>query len=110
MSILKTVKGKLIAAKPFLQGLGIGLIAGPIIVLWTGWMVTGSAMRGKVQAALVNERGSICAARARAEVKDASKLDYKARRKLAEKWAVMPGQDEADSDVVWACSGELEKK
>ena len=29
------------------------------------------------------------------------------RRKLAEKWAVLPGEEEADNDVVIECSSQL---
>ena len=107
MSILETVKGKL--EKSFLQGLVVGLIVGPIIVLWTGWMVTGSTMRGNVQAALVNERASICAARARDEVKDTTKLKWEERKKLAEKWSTMPGQKpgSADDELTNACADKL---
>ena len=54
MSILETVKGN----KAFLLGLVVGLIVGPIIVLWIGWMVTSGTLQEKVDAALVNERAS----------------------------------------------------
>ncbi len=109
MSILETVKGKLIAAKPFLQGLVVGLIVGPIIVLWIGWMVTSGTLQEKVDAALVNERASICAARARDEVKDTTKLKWEERKKLAVKWSTMPGQKpgSADDEVTNACADKL---
>ena len=54
MSILETVKGN----KALLQGLVVGLIVGPIIVLWIGWMVTSGTLQEKVDAALVNERAA----------------------------------------------------
>ena len=33
--------------------------------------------------------------------------DYTARRKIAEKWAVLPGEEKADRDVVSECSSRL---
>lgn len=109
MSIMKTVGEKWNAAKPFLKGLVAGVIAGPILMLWLGWMVTSATMEGQVQASLVKAEASICVARALGENKDAAKLDYQARSKLAEKWAVMPGQKagKADSDVASACAEKL---
>lgn len=94
---------------PFLKGLAVGVIAGPIIFLWAGWGVTTSAMEGQKQAALVNSEATICAARALLENKDAAKLDYQARSKLAEKWSIMPGQKPgtADSDVTYSCSEKI---
>ena len=109
MSFMKSVQETWNAWVPFLKGLAVGVIAGPILMLWLGWMVTSSTMEGQVQAALVKAEASICVARALRENKDAAKLDYQARSKLAEKWAVMPGQKagKADSDVASVCADKL---
>ncbi len=107
MSILETVKGKL--EKSFLQGLVVGLIVGPIIALGVGWTVTTFAVQGKVDAALVKLKTSICVARARDEVKDTTKLEWGERAKLARKWGTMPGQKpgSADDEVTNACAEKL---
>lgn len=109
MSLFKDVQKTWNAWVPFLKGLAVGVIAGPIIALWVGWGVTTSVMNGQVRAALVNSEATFCAARALNENKDAAKLTYDARFKLAEKWAIMPGQKpgKADSDVSYACSEKL---
>ena len=109
VSIMKSVQDQWNAWKPFLKGLVAGVIAGPILMLWLGWMVTSSAMEGQVRASLVKAEASICAARALREVPEAAKLDYQALTKLAEKWAVMPGQKKgaADYDVTRACTDIL---
>ncbi|MBI3126145.1 MAG: hypothetical protein HYZ11_00900 [Candidatus Tectomicrobia bacterium] len=98
------------AAKPYLKGAAAGLIAGPLFSLYMGWVVTSGNAAGKVEAALVSARASICVARARAAStgKDPSTLDWSARSKLAEKWAVMPGQaGEAEYAVASACAEKL---
>ena len=111
MSFLKNAKETWNAWVPFLKGLAVGVIVGPIIFLWLGWGVTTSAMNGHVRASLIKSEAGICAARALMENKDAAKLEYAARSKLAEKWAVMPGQKPgtADSDVSYACAALLEE-
>ncbi len=111
MSLIKNVQETWKAWVPFMKGLAVGVIAGPIIFLWLGWGVTTSAMNGQVRASLVKSEAVICAARALMENKDAAKLEYGARSKLAEKWAVMPGQKAgtADSDVSYACATLLEE-
>ncbi len=109
MSFLKIVKEKYEPAKPILKGLVLGLVAGPIIFFWAGWAVRPSVIEEKVHAALVNSEASICAALARNEGNDPTKLDYKARNKLAAKWSTMPGQKpgSADDDVTSACAEKL---
>ncbi|MFC1491751.1 hypothetical protein ACFLQ0_04095 [Nitrospinota bacterium] len=94
---------------PFLKGLAVGVIVGPIIALWAGWGIMTFAVDGQVRAALVNSEAEICAARALSENKDAAKLEYGPRSKLAEKWAIMPGHKsgERDSDVSIACIEKL---
>jgi hypothetical protein len=49
----------------------------------------------------------ICAAQARTEVADTTKLEWTARTDLAKKWAVMPGTTTADPAVASACAGKL---
>ena len=109
MSFLQIVKEKWEPAKPILKGLVLGLIAGPIIVFWMGGAVTPGTMQEEVRTAIVDTKASICAARARAEVKDPAKLDYDARNKLTAKWSTMPGQKpgSADDDVMSACAEKL---
>ena len=107
--MMKSVQDQWNAWVPFLKGLAVGVIVGPIIALWAGWGVTTGVMEGQVRAALVKSEASICSARALVENKDAAKLDYQARTKLAEKWAVMPGQKagKADEDVASACAEKI---
>ena len=109
MSFLQIVKEKWEPAKPILKGLVLGLIAGPIIVFWMGGAVTPGTMQEEVRNAIVDTKASICAARARAEVKDPAKLEYDARNKLAAKWSIMPGQKpgSADDDVTSACAEKI---
>lgn len=111
MSMLKNVGETWNAWVPFMKGLAVGVILGPIIFLWLGWGVTSSALNGQLRASLVKSEAGICAARALLENKDAAKLAYDARNKLAEKWSIMPGQKAgtADSDVSYACSVLLEE-
>ena len=109
MDFLKRVKETWNEWVPFMKGMAVGVIAGPIFALWAGWGVTTSAMEGQKRAALVNSEATICAASALIENKDAAKLTYEARNKLAAKWSIMPGQKPgtADSDVTYACAEML---
>jgi hypothetical protein len=101
MSSWETIKPKVIF-------LAIGLIAGPLITNFTGWQVTSSRAEAQAQAGIVETQASICAAQARTEVADTTKLDYSARAALAKKWAVMPGGGTAvDSAVSNACASKL---
>lgn len=109
MSFLKDVQKIWNEWVPFLKGMAVGVIVGPIFVLWAGWGVTTSVMEGQKHAALINSEATICAASALIENKNAAKLSYDARNKLAAKWSVMPGQKPgtADSDVTYACSEKI---
>lgn len=109
MSYLKKVQETWNAWVPFLKGLSVGVIAGPIFFLWAGWGVMTSTMEGQKHAALINSEATICAASALIENKNAAKLDYGDRNKLAAKWSIMPGQKPgtADSDVTYACSEKI---
>ena len=98
----------------FLAGLAVGLIAGPLIGVWLGWMsyargndvAQRAGQQTSLRDALVNVQASLCAVRARSEVQNTSQLDYNERWKLAERWAVMSGelQGEADNQVKHACA------
>ena len=110
MKFLKDVQAQWNAWVPFMKGAVAGMIAGPFLALYMGWMVTSGNVTGQVDAALVNAQASICVARARGAVeKDTSTLDWSARRALAEKWAVMPGQKAgtAEHAVTSACADKL---
>lgn len=96
-------------AKSTVIGLVIGLIAGPFISNMVGWQVTRDKLYEEVRAAVVEQQALFCKERARAEVEDMSGLDYGARRDLAEKWAVMPGQESAKSEVISTCITKLAK-
>jgi hypothetical protein len=101
MSSWETIKPKAIF-------LVIGLIAGPLITNFAGWQVTSGRAEAQAQAGIVETQASICAAQARTEVADPTKLDYSARAALAKKWAVMPGGGTAvDSAVSNACASKL---
>jgi hypothetical protein len=95
------------SAKPKVMYLVIGLIAGPILTNIAGWQVLTGTARQQVQASVVEQQATFCAANARIAVADTSKLDYNARTELAKKWAVMPGATTADSDVTSACARKL---
>lgn len=93
--------------KPRAIALAIGLVMGPFLSNFLGWQVTsGSAQRALTQA-VTEQQALVCEARARADVREPGKLDYTARRDLAEKWAVMPGKTSAASGVVSACADKL---
>ena len=95
------------SAKPKVMYLVIGLIAGPFISNMAGWQVLSSTARDQARAGAIEQQALFCAAGARTEVADTSKLDYSARSALAKKWAVMPGSTTAESDVTNACAKKL---
>jgi len=95
------------STKPKVIYLVIGLIAGPVITNLAGWQVLSSTARDQLRAGLVDQQATFCAANARIEIPDTSKLDYAARNELAKKWAVMPGATTAESDVTNACARKL---
>jgi hypothetical protein len=95
------------SVKPKVMYLVIGLIAGPIITNIAGWQVLSGTAREQVQASVIEQQASFCAASARTEVPETSKLEYAARNDLAKKWAVMPGTTTAESDVISACARKL---
>ena len=95
------------SAQPAVLALVLGLVAGPYISNALGWQVTSGTASARARADVVERLASVCAAQARMEIPDSSKLDQTARASLAEKWAVMPGETSAAFDVTTACSGKL---
>jgi hypothetical protein len=66
-------------------------------------------MDSAVQEAVVAYRAELCAKRAQAdpEVTPAVLENWNSRAELAEKWAVLPSEEKADSAVVSECSSRL---
>lgn len=93
--------------KPKATYLIIGLLAGPILTNMFGWQMLSGTARDQVRAGVVEQQALFCAAAARGEVADTTKLDYTARTALAEKWAVMPGGAKAEPGVANACARKL---
>lgn len=107
MTIWETASNNWTTYKPIGIALAVGLVVGPFISNYAGWQVTSSSARAQVHAGAIEQQASFCAARARADVKDAAKLDYSARNELAKKWSVAPGKTEAEYDVTSACASKL---
>ncbi len=89
----------------------IGLILGPFISSWLGWQVTTGTMEEAAKDAVVAYRAGLCVERAQAdpEVTPDVLKDYSVRRKIAEKWAVLPGEEKADVAVTNECNSRLSK-
>lgn len=97
------------AWRPLAFAFGIGLIVGPFVSNQMGWQVTRSNATEQVRKNGIHELALVCAAQARTEEPSPASLDWNARYKLAEKWAVMPGQTVANPGVASACSDMLQK-
>ncbi len=95
--------------RPRILFLVIGLVLGPFISGWLGWQVTTGTMTSAVRDAVVDYRAELCAKRAQAdpEATPAALGDWSKRGELAKKWAVLPGEEEADRSVVSGCSSRL---
>ena len=95
--------------KPRIIFLSIGLVLGPFVSGWIGWHVTTGTMESAVQDAVVGYRAELCAKRAQADPEATSEVlqNWTSRRELAEKWAVLPSEEKADSAVVSECSSRL---
>lgn len=93
--------------RPKIIYFAIGLVAGPLITGVAGWQVLSGTARDRAHAGVVELQAAICAARARTEVADTSKMQWPARTELAKRWAVMPGATEADADVADVCARKL---
>jgi hypothetical protein len=107
MATTSTLASNWQSIKPRVIALVVGLVAGPFISNMLGWQVTSGNAQARTDLAVVAQQASFCEARARADVKEPSKLDYSGRRDLAQKWAVMPGQTAPDSSVINACADKL---
>ncbi|MEK9970283.1 MAG: hypothetical protein VW600_14180 [Ferrovibrio sp.] len=90
--------------KPLALVLILGLVAGPLISNYMGWQVTRGFAERQSRASAVDQQAMICAALAHRDTADTAALGWAERRSIAEKYAVMPGRDAADSDVVRACT------
>jgi hypothetical protein len=104
---MQTTAARWQTIKPKVIYLAIGLVAGPLITSFAGLQVLSGTARDRAHAGIVESQAMICAARARTEVADTSKLEWTARTDLAKKWAVMPGSTTADADVASTCAGKL---
>lgn len=95
--------------RPRILFLVIGLVLGPFISNWLGWQVTTGTMDSAVQNSVVAYRAELCAKRAQAdpEVTPDVLENWTSRRELAEKWAVLPGEEKADNKVVSECASRL---
>ncbi len=87
----------------------IGAVVGPLFSNYMGWQVTHSRAERESHESAVNQQAMICAFNARSENDKAATLGWSERRALADKYAVMPGRDAADSGVASACSDLLAK-
>lgn len=96
--------------KPVAVALAIGLVAGPLISNSMGWQVTQGRADRQSHASAVEQQAMICAAQARGATPDTANLNWTLRRELAEKFAVMPGRETAESDVVNACTQILARE
>ncbi len=104
---MQTAAARWQTVKPKVVYLAIGLIAGPLITSFAGLQVLSGTARDQTRAGIVELQAMICAAQARTEVADTSKLEWTARSDLAKKWAVMPGATTADPDAASACARKL---
>ncbi len=95
--------------KPRIIFLLIGLVLGPFISGWLGWQVTTGTMDSAVRDAVVAYRAELCAKRAQADPEATPDVleEWSGRRDLAEKWAVLPGEEKVDRGVVTECSSRL---
>ena len=98
--------------RPRIIFLVIGLVVGPIISSFIGWQVLIGTMDDAVRDAVVSYRAGLCAARARSDPEATADAlsDFGDRSKLAEKWALLPGEEGADKNaVVRECNSLLAK-
>ena len=93
--------------KPFLFGLVVGLLVGPLVSGLMGWQVTDAFLRRSVHNAVVTQQVAFCKVRALAAEKNTAKMDYTERFTIAQKFAALPGAVAAEDDVVSACTNEL---
>jgi hypothetical protein len=104
-----------------LSAAGGAIVAAVIGFNWGGWVTTGSAeaMGKEIAANAVAERlGSICVAQANRDSQKAQKLSemkgqdaWEIGRYIEKQsWAIMPGDEKADSRVADACAKHFTEK
>lgn len=109
MAMKQTLSEKWARWKPVLGGLVIGLVLGPFLSSYMGWQVTTGTMQDRVENAAVRIQAEVCEWRARRNVDNPSALGSDARRDVAEKYALMPWEDEGERHfrVVTECASQL---
>lgn len=107
MTFRRAAVDKLEAARPKVVALVIGLVAGPLISNFAGWQVTAGAAQTQLQTGLIAQGALFCEQRARADIKNPAALDWNARNELAKKWATVPGETLADSNIAYECARKL---
>jgi hypothetical protein len=85
----------------------LGLVVGPILLSYFGVTVTSRTARASLNEGTIDLRASLCAAKAKAEVADVSKLDANARRDLANKHVVTAANGYSDYEIVNLCANKL---
>jgi hypothetical protein len=93
--------------KPALWGLVLGLIAGPSVAGYLGWMVLADTSQRRVQQAVVDQEARTCALLAREHTPDVATLGYGKRHDLAKQYAKLPWSADLDFRVVDACADGL---
>lgn len=90
----------------------IAFVAGPLFFTWIGWLVPGGEIAKAETKALVSYKAQRCVKRAMADpgVTPDMLNDYSKRREIANKHAVMPGDEEADRGVNSECNSLLVAK
>lgn len=94
-------------AKPMLLGLGVGLVAGPILSGMLGFQMRTSTARTLAHEGVVAQQAIYCADRARAEAPGTAPTDWNARNDLARRFATTPGTTQVDYEVMRACADRL---
>lgn len=105
--------------RPFAWGAAVGAIALPVLLLWAGWIVTGSSAREAAtqmtRAAVVDNLAPICVAQFAADtardqrLTEMKALDSWKRDDFVREngWATMPGSTSPDSRVAEECARRL---
>ncbi|MFQ6024390.1 MAG: hypothetical protein ACE5NW_16875 [Acidiferrobacterales bacterium] len=90
----------------------IAFIAGPLFFMWIGWLVPGGEIAKAETKALVSYKAQRCVKRALAdpEVTPDMLNEFSKRREIADKHAVMPGDEKADPGVSSECNSLLAAK
>ena len=104
---LKGIGASWRANKSIVYAFVIGMLVGPFVSSYLGVQVTSRTARADLHNGVIELQASLCDTRARGEVKEPGKLDWSARRDLAEKFAAMPGTEKPDSEVASKCANKL---